>query len=88
MIRESWCSEKTVGWNDHLPADQHARWIKFLESLFQLEDMFFPRPEEEIDGFPVLIVFSDGAKLAYGTMSKDHCCQSWRRRKRVDSRNQ
>ena len=41
----------------------------FLRSLFELENVKFPRSlwlEEETVGLPSLIVFSDGAALAFG----------------------
>ena len=46
-----------------------SRRVVFLRSLMELVDLRFPRslwPEEETVGLPVLVVFSDGAALAYG----------------------
>ena len=71
LIRESWCTEG-LSWDSPLPAEQTNRWIKFLTSLFDLESLEFLRslwPMEEVEGLPMLIVFSDGAKLAYGAVA-------------------
>ena len=70
LMRESWCALKPLGWDDILPQDQGDRWITFLSALLSLGELRFPRslwPDEEVVGLPVLIVFSDGALLAYGT---------------------
>ena len=48
------------------------RWLTFLRSLLLLEDIEFERslwPEEEVVGLPILIVFSDGSKLAFGAVA-------------------
>ena len=72
LIRETWCSDTTLGWDDPLPNHQVGRWLVFLKSLFDLRGLSFPRslwPEGETEGLPVLIIFSDGAKLAYGAVA-------------------
>jgi hypothetical protein len=68
LLRESWCV-KQIGWDDPLPSDQRNRWLTFLSSLLSLEDVVFERslwPQEEVIGLPTLIIFSDGAALAFG----------------------
>ncbi len=68
LMRESWC-DKQIGWDDPLPPDLEQRWISFLQSLLLLRDVKFERslwPKEEVVGLPVLVVFSDGAALAFG----------------------
>ena len=68
LMRESWCG-KVVGWDDPVPADQSNRWLAFLSSLLSLGDVKFARslwPEDVVVGLPVLIIFSDGAVLAFG----------------------
>ena len=68
LMRESWCG-KQLGWDDPLPPDQEKRWITFLSSLLSLGEVKFERslwPEESVVGLPVLIIFSDGATLAFG----------------------
>ena len=68
LMRESWCG-KTVGWDEPLPPDQQKHWLEFLSSLLALGDVKFARslwPEEDVVGLPTLIIFSDGAILAFG----------------------
>ena len=68
LLRESWCGEQ-IGWDDPLPLDQQQRWITFLASLLLLNDVHFQRslwPEGEVIGLPTLVIFSDGAKFAFG----------------------
>ena len=71
LLRESWCVPG-IGWDDPLPEDQAQRWVKFLNSLLRLKEIRFPRslwPEEEVVGLPILVIFSDGSALAYGTVA-------------------
>ena len=45
------------------------KWVVFLRSLLRLAEVKFPRslwPEEETVGLPTLVIFSDGAALAFG----------------------
>ena len=61
--------EKDLKWDDPLPPELHAQWLSFFESLLVLGDVTFHRslwPEEEVVGLPVLVVFTDGAVLAFG----------------------
>ena len=70
LLRESWCGLKPLGWDDILPQEQGDSWITFLSALLSLGELRFPRslwPDQEVIGSPVLIVFSDGALLSYGT---------------------
>ena len=70
LMRESYTCPKPLGWDDQLPEDQGDRWIEFLSALLSLGELRFPRslwPDQEVVGLPILIVFSDGALLAYGT---------------------
>ena len=69
LIRESWCGEKPIGWDEPLPREQIDCWLVFLRSLYELEDYKNYRslwPQEDSEGLPILIVFLDGAKLAFG----------------------
>ena len=71
LLRESWCVPG-IGWDDPLPDEQAERWIALMSSLLNLKDVQFPRslwPEGEVVGLPILVVFSDGAALAYGAVA-------------------
>ena len=61
-----------MGWDDILPQDQGDKWIAFLFSPLDLGELRFPRslwPQEEVVGLPVLVIFSDGSLLAFGTVA-------------------
>ena len=71
LMRESWCGS-VIGWDDPLPEELSKRWIEFLESLLELQEISFKRslwPDEEVIGLPTLVVFSDGSKLAFGAVA-------------------
>ena len=71
LLRESWCVPD-IGWDDPLPPEQVSRWVSLLTSLLELKSLQFPRslwPDEEVVGSPILIIFSDGSKLAYGAVA-------------------
>ena len=70
LMRNSWCGPSPPGWDDLLPEMQAEAWMTFLTMLLSLGELRFPRslwPEGEVIGLPILIVFSDGAALAFGT---------------------
>ena len=74
LMRESWCG-KAVGWDEPLPVNQQKRWLEFLFSLLALGDIKFSRslwPQEEVVGLPTLVIFSDGAALAFGAAAYIH----------------
>ena len=65
-------AENDIGWDDPLPEDLCSQWVSFLESLLSLKDAAFPPslwPVEEVVGLPLLIIFSDGAALAFGAVA-------------------
>ena len=71
LLRESWCVPG-LGWDDPLPDDQGKRWRTFLRSVLSLKDVKFPRslwPEGRVVGLPTLVIFSDGAALAFGAVA-------------------
>ena len=64
-LRETW--SRNLGWDDQLPVDLRAKWLKFFISLFELEKLSLQRclrPPEAV-GNPWLIIFSDGSDIAY-----------------------
>ena len=70
LMRETWSGPDVVGWDDRLPESQVEGWTTFLSALLNLGELRFPRsvwPGEEIVGLPMLIVFTDGSTLAFGT---------------------
>ena len=72
LMRESWVGPNPPGWDDMLAEDQCQKWIDFLSEFLSLTEISFPRslwPEEEVEGLPLLIVFSDGSMLAFGAVA-------------------
>ena len=72
LMRESWVGPNPPGWDDKLPDDQCQKWIDFLTEFLSLAEISFPRslwPEEEVEGLPILIVFSDGSMLGFGAVA-------------------
>ena len=70
LMRETWSGLDVVGWDDLLPNSQADGWMTFLTALLNLGELRFPRslwPEEEVVSLPILIVFTDGSTLAFGT---------------------
>ena len=71
LMREMW-AEKDIGWDDPISDELSQKWIKFLSSLLKLSNIKFPRslwPDGEVEGLPMLIVFSDGSALAFGAVA-------------------
>ena len=63
---ETWSLK--LDWDEELPPRLHEKWTQFFQSLFQLEDLAYPRylrPEDAV-GQPWLIILSDGSDTAYG----------------------
>lgn len=65
-LRETWTTK--LGWDDALPPDLRNKWILFFKTLFQMQDLKFPRclQPANVKGQPWLILMSDGSDLAYG----------------------
>ena len=71
LMREM-CSEKGIGWDDPLSIELTQKWMNFLESLLSLTDLKFQRslwPDAEVEGLPMLIIFSDGSAQAFGAVA-------------------
>ena len=71
LMREMWAN-KDLGWDDPIPQELAEKWLSFLSSLLSLGELTFPRslwPDAEVEGLPMLIVFSDGSVLAFGAVA-------------------
>ena len=65
-LRETW--SRNLGWDNQLPVDLRAKWVKFFLSLFELEKLSLQRclrPPDAV-GSPWLVILSDGSDVAYG----------------------
>ena len=63
-------SSGRCGWDDPISKEMRDKWIEFFRDMFYIEKLEFPRcikPKAAIKGSnPILVVFSDGSKYAYG----------------------
>ena len=67
LLRRTW--ELGLQWDDAIPDDLRAEWIKWFQVAFQLVDLTFPRctrPRMVLECDPWLVIFKDGSKTAYG----------------------
>ena len=67
ILRKIWASRPQLGWDDRLPCEIQSDWNNFRESLSDLQKLSFTRSIKPDGGeHPILILFSDGSKEAYG----------------------
>ena len=68
VLRKIWASRPLIGWDDPLPDELQTEWMKFRESLLYVKSLKFDRSIKPENGeAPILVIFSDGSKDAYGT---------------------
>ena len=61
--------KETLDWDENMTEGMRDKWNRFFIHMFDLEELKFPRcvqPGDSI-GNPVLIIYSDGSMIAYGT---------------------
>ena len=61
-------NEQKLGWDEVMPQYMYDRWRKLFKEMYELETLTFHRcvkPEDAVDK-PVLVIFADASKLAYG----------------------
>tara|TARA_B110001454_G_scaffold196478_1_gene199376 strand:- start:542 stop:6220 length:5679 start_codon:yes stop_codon:yes gene_type:complete len=61
-------TEENAGWDDPITEQQRSNWCNFFQEMFDCESIEFNRstkPENAI-GLPVLVIFSDASKEAFG----------------------
>ena len=71
LLREMIVENKSEGWDDPITQEYRAKWLHFFEDLYDLENLRVNRsirPDRAI-GNPVLIMFSDGSRYAYGAVA-------------------
>ncbi|CAC5376409.1 unnamed protein product [Mytilus coruscus] len=65
-------NDKTIvisRWDYAMSVESRLEWMDFFKELFDIEQLKFHRclkPDNAV-GDPILVIFSDGSKLAYGT---------------------
>jgi len=67
ILRKVWATKPPLDWDDQLPVEIQKEWDIFRESLNGIGKLSFKRSMKPVNGeLPVLILFSDGSKEAYG----------------------
>ena len=72
ILQKTWSEgNEKIGWDDALPENLKEEIIKLFIEVFDLEKLEILRsiwPNEETEGKPNLIMFSDGSVLVYGAV--------------------
>ena len=71
LMRKTWNLEECSDWDDVLPNEITAEWISLFSEIFEMKKIEFDRcirPAQSI-GDPMLIIFSDASKDAYGAVA-------------------
>ena len=70
ILRKIWASKPVIDWDDPLPDELQAEWHKFRDNLSHVRILEFYRSlKPENAEAPVLVIFSDGSKDAYGAVA-------------------
>lgn len=72
ILRKIWAHEPKVGWDDDLPTSIELAWSTILNEMKGIEKLRFKRsikPKNAVKDKPILVVFSDGSKQAYGAVA-------------------
>ncbi|XP_076028384.1 uncharacterized protein LOC143017480 [Oratosquilla oratoria] len=71
LMREMIMDSKNEGWDDPMVQEYRRRWLHFFKELYNLENLRIERSirPENATGNPILILFSDGSRLAYGAVA-------------------
>ena len=70
ILRKIWAHHPKVDWDDPLPTELQKEWSSFRESLFYVKSLKFNRSLKPANAeSPLLIIFSDGSKDAYGAVA-------------------
>ena len=72
LLRKVWAHEPKVNWDDELPSSIKQLWHNILDEIKEIQNLRFKRstkPENAVDSTPILVVFSDGSKQAYGAVA-------------------
>ena len=92
-LRTLYKQELNLGWDDPIPEEKKADWVKLIQLLKDTEEVRFPRcikPANAV-GPPELIIFNDGSKEAMCTVayvrwllnSGEYECRLWTAKTRV-----
>ena len=68
LMRELWIKEPNLGWDETIPPDYKRAWSTFFKDMNEMNSVINKRclKPENCEGDPILVIFSDGSKDAYG----------------------
>nr|XP_058940528.1 uncharacterized protein LOC131768833 [Pocillopora verrucosa] len=68
LMRELWIKEPNLGWDETIPPDYKRAWSTFFKDMNEINSVINKRclKPENCEGDPILVIFSDGSKDAYG----------------------
>ena len=73
ILRKIWAQNPKIDWDSPLPNEIQREWSSFRESLQHVRSLKFNRsikPENALKSQPpILVIFSDGSKDAYGSVA-------------------
>ena len=71
LLRFLWLSDSKIDWDEEISEEMRLKWINFFKEMFELSNVLFHRSVKPVNAVknPILIIFSDASKEAYGA-----CC--------------
>ena len=67
IIQELW--KRNIEWDETVPTDLETRWLKWLETLPQIQNISLPRWYGFVNNKIELHIFADASKVAYGVVA-------------------
>ena len=80
LMRKIWGLYPQIGWDDQLPEVLANEWLHIHNEIKEIQELRFT-PDDAV-GPPILIIFSDGTKNAYGAVA--YC--RWETKRSFESR--
>ena len=70
FLRALWSAGENVDWDDKISDEMYGRWQTFFREMFDLRTLYFKRSTKPINAVksPILVIFSDASKEAYGAV--------------------
>ena len=69
LLRKIWGLDPKIDWDDELPREVKEAWCRLFDEMNGIYELSFDRaltPDDTTNKSPVLIIFSDGSREAYG----------------------
>ena len=72
LLRLIWAHEPKLDWDTEVPEAIKSKWLALLDEMELIPHLRFPRPLKPSNAtgdLPILVIFSDGSKQAYGAVA-------------------